>query len=231
QLLADSASKLTNYGIALIPDNSSTVIRTISGQEIGDTARLHASIRVYYRNPIYNNQPYTDFIVSTGDASMVNTSTAIDTHDLIIQGGVSYRNKMVFDLSMLPPLAAIHGAELDLTLNPAKSYAGNTSLDSIIYAVLLPSTEPYNSSKITGSYYGYRSSSTSNLYIFPNMISSIDYWTRYLNKGFLVFSAEGIINEYQELNRLVFYGNNEADSTKRPKLKIIYSTRPKLKSK
>ena len=69
----------------------------------------------------------------------------------------------------------------------------------------------------------------SDKFIFTSITSAIETWNRGEGKGFLVFHSEGNQNELRELDKLVFYGiNNAPDSSKMPTLTIIYSTRPKF---
>jgi len=151
----------------------------------------------------------------------------------MLQGGVSYRTMMYFDLSMLPPLAAVHKAELELVMDPELSRAGNILIDS---ATVISALTVYDTTDEEGlyveSYAGKETSS--NKFIFSSIVYSAEVWTREGGKGNLLLrygsgSSTPSAATYEErllLNRLVFYGPTIADSTLMPKLRIIYSTRP-----
>ncbi|TAL70759.1 MAG: hypothetical protein EPN82_01305 [Bacteroidetes bacterium] len=221
KLSADSATAGTIWGIALVPDINSSVIRTLSAQAI-DELRIHPYLRITYRK----KQDTLDTLIlqSAIDASVTNSNPP-DENTLTVQGGISSRFKLSFDISIIPDEAAIHVAELDLHINKSASQYGNYNLDSTIAASLYLDSS-YTSS--FGNYYGGNDSNNRELYKFPKITSAVQYWVTHGKKGVLVFSPEGFSNEYREFDKMVFYGMQTPDLTKRPAMRIIYSTRPKF---
>ncbi|MFA6572304.1 MAG: hypothetical protein WCT77_13840, partial [Bacteroidota bacterium] len=216
----DSAKHII-WGVSLIPDNSSTVLRTISALT-AEGARPHSFILVYYKTKTGSRDSV--MITSAIDATVVNATSLPPADRIVVQGGVSLRSLMTFNLSSLPNLAAVHSIVLELTKDTDNSYSANYGLDSTLYMVLKSDTG--SAALLKGSYYGYRNYSNKAKWIFNDITSAGEYWTRYQKKGYLELMAEGLDNEYRQLDRLVFYGMNDPDINNRPKIKIIYSTRP-----
>ncbi len=221
RLQKDTDSAKTIYGIALIPDENSNVIRTLSAQTVSEN-RTHPYISVTYK---LNNNQYTSIMNSAIDASCTNADPP-ETNSLTVQGGVSDRFNLTFDLSMIPDEAAIHAAEIEFTFDTTGSYAGNFGFDSTLDAKLF-----YDSTNQTNyiEYYGFRLNPTSNIYQFPSITSAIQYFIRHGKKGKLTFMPGTFQTEYRQLDRMKFFNIDAADTTKRPVLRIIYSTRPKIR--
>ncbi|OGU12467.1 MAG: hypothetical protein A2X61_02705 [Ignavibacteria bacterium GWB2_35_12] len=223
KLASDTTTVGTIWGIALVPDDNSSVIRSLSSQSLQDT-RVHPYIRTAYRR----TQDTLDTLILTSaiDASVTNSNPP-DEKSLTIQGVVSSRFKLGFDVSSIPDEAAIHIAELDLYLDTSISNYGNFNPDSTVVTRLY-----IDSTYSSYLYYYYGGNDTTlkpDLFRFPEITSAVQYWVTHGKKGELVFLPEGINNEYRELDKLVFRGINDPDPAKRPALRIIYSTRPKTK--
>jgi hypothetical protein len=220
KLMSDTLTAGNIYGIALVPDDNSKVIRSFSANTLQD-ARVHPYIKVKYRRTADTLD--TLIISSAIDASVTNSNKP-DEKSLTIQGAVSSRFKINFDVSGIPDEAAVHIAELEMYFDKSNSVSGNYGFDTVLLARLY-SDSTYTS--YLGDYYASRIDEKTGLYKFAAITSAIQYWITHGKKGELVFLPQGIDNEYREFDRMVFYGLNEPDSTKRPVLRIIYSTRPK----
>ena len=224
KLASDTLTAGTIWGIALVPDDNATVIRSLSSQTLIET-RVHPYIRITYRRT--QDKLDTLILSSAIDASVTNSNPP-DEKSLTIQGIVSGRFKMSFDVSSIPDEAAVHVAELDLYLDRSASNHGNFGLDDTLL-VRLYSDSTYK------SYYFYHTGRNdtlnTNLYRFPELTDAVQYWVTHGKKGELVFLPEGLENEYREFDKLVFRGLNDPDKSKRPAMRIIYSTRPKTRNK
>lgn len=218
------SDSLPDYGIGLIPDFSSNIIYTFNEQVAGATSDLRPKIKVIYKNKNDENDSVT-FKSAMGSAFIDDSKP--DDNTITIQGSVCYGSQLFFDVSYFPYLSSIHLAELILTLDPSRSYKGNLPLDSTLSILLI------SSDSVTGdtlrSYYAQRISGTDKFRV-SSMSSAVEFWNRNAKKGYLLFLPEGFINEFQEFERLVFYGPEEPDSSKKPRLRIIYSTRPNFDS-
>lgn len=218
------ADSLPDYGIGLIPDFTSNIIYSFNEQVAGATADLRPKIKVVYKNKKDENDSVT-FKSAMGSAFIDDSKP--DDNTITIQGSVCYGSQLFFDVSYFPYLSSIHLAELILTLDPSRSYKGNLPLDSTV-SILLLSGDSVTSDTLR-SYYAQRISGTDKFRV-SSMSSAIEIWNRGAKKGYLLFLPEGFINEFQEFERLTFYGPEEPDSSKKPRLRIIYSTRPNFDS-
>jgi hypothetical protein len=146
---------------------------------------------------------------------------------IVLQGVTSIRSQIFFDVSKIPQFASIVKAQLELTLDSSKSIISNFGLDSVLAAGEYTNLAE---SKPTVPYTAYRRANSS-VYIFPSITSAIERWTRSDGKGSLILIPQknaASSNELYFCDRLVFYGVDAVDISKRPKLTIIYSKRPKL---
>lgn len=217
--LKDSITATMNYGLALIPKEESSYIRKFFSQVVG-SVNPRPSIEIVYKNK--NNKSDTIWLLSANDLSVVKGKPAEESM-ITVQGVISYKSKLYFDVSILPPLAAVHHAELVLTLDESKSQWGNQGPDKVLQADLLSDT--VITSSIARYFQGERTENT-NKYVFKTIAAAVEIWNRRNGTGFLVLTPLGSDNIYRSIERMVFYGTSEPDSTKRPYLKVVYSQRP-----
>lgn len=224
----DSVLKYQNWGIALLPNPSSTVVRQISAQLVGDTGRTHPFIEVIYYNSANELDTFT--MQSAIDLS-VATDAAPDPGDFVVQGATEWTSQLYFDVSFFEYNTAIHKAELELTVDKSRSYNGNDGMDSLITLYYLNDTTYFSDNDnldTLRTYYGARTNGSDKFFV-SSISSGVEYWIRNKKPGFLHITTEGGENEYRQMDRIYFYGPNNPDPNKRPKLRIIYSTRPVLK--
>ncbi|MFN5310741.1 MAG: hypothetical protein ACK5C0_14925 [Candidatus Kapaibacterium sp.] len=204
------------YGIALRPQSGSTVIRSFSTGVVGNTQRKTSTIEVIYRRA---NAVLDTVILRSGyDASFLSSSIP-QTDDIVIQGGLPLVTELVCDFSSLPPNVAIQKADLVLTFDPSRSLFGNKGTDSILTATYIDSTR----NNLLGTTFGIRTKGT-NTFSYPLVSGFVEAGYRGKNKrGTLLLQ---VYDRIARTDRYVFYGINHPDKTKRPKMTIIYSTRP-----
>lgn len=217
QLRPDTNAPVINYGIALLPDDNSNVIRQFSSQAIGKTHKQPV-IYVYYRNK--DNEGRLLYLRSAMDASFVKAPKE-EEPVITVQGASSYRGQMTFDLSNIPDIASIHTAKLYMKLNRDKTKVGNYGIDSYILAEINDTTI---SATEKPQYVALRDS-TDYIYKFNQINSSVEWWLKHGKKGSMTFFVYGYENEVGRLDRLSFYGLDEKDSANKPVIKIIYSIR------
>ncbi|MCX7735696.1 MAG: hypothetical protein N2319_03185 [Candidatus Kapabacteria bacterium] len=209
------------WGLALIPDDNSSIINLFSSQMVTET-RLRPVLRIYFSN----GSGKTDSIayLSNIESSYIDGDRP-DPNSLTFQGGIIYYPKLKFDFSIIPKNSSVHKAELELWLNRGKSRFGNAYIDSILFA------GDYRDRKIDSmpyrSIYGFRFQN-SNRYLFPALAQLIESWVRGSGSGEIVISLDGL-NAYRKLDRYTFYNINDQDSNLVPKIRVIYSIRPQLK--
>ena len=160
------------------------------------------------------------------DSYFVNGPALEESDGIEIQGGLSYRSELSFDLSIVPELESfIHLAQLELTLDQERSQLGNFVADSTI---LMSNIEPVEDTTSNNLKIVVGITDTNYVYIFPRVSDLAESWVRTsggLGKLNLFYSRFGSeIEESRYLDTLVFHGLNDPDPAKRPKLKIIYST-------
>ena len=206
------------WGIALVPDDNSKVIRTFVGPTIGSTDNA-STLEIIFDNP--DNVEDTLNIEAGVDKSFYSVPE-YQTGELQVQGGVETRGMMEFDVSMIPKYSSIHTAQLELNIDRSKCIWGNFNLDSTLYAELPDDSSDVLEENFIRTYYAER---TLDKFYFTSITSAIEKWTRKEGKGFIVVHPEGIRNSLRELDKMVFYGL-DAEASLKPKLTIIYSVRP-----
>ena len=204
------------YGIALKPTGSSGVIRGFSTGLLGSADRKTSVVEVVYKRP---DASLDTIELRSGYDGSYFSGTIPTTDDVLMQGGISYVTELLCNFSKLPPNIAIQKAELTLTFDPSRSVFGNSGKDSVIYATYVDSTR----SNRLGSTFGIAKSGTDK-FSYPVVAGFVEAGYRSKNKAGTILLQ--VYDRIFRTDRYVFYGPNHPDKTKRPKLTIIYSTKP-----
>lgn len=210
----------TIWGIALLPKVESNVVQRFNGIGNPDDGET-TSLEIIYNN---SDDELDTLILYTGIEYSLMNAPDVSGDDMVIQGGVSYRTKLNFDVSMLPDLASIHKSELILNYNPDLSVWGSYGPDSIIALRLYDDIDPddYSTSPILEWSADLQEATTQ--YKFESISSAIETWNRTEDKkGSIVLLALPTEQEYRQLDRMAFYGPNSEKQELRPKIRIIYS--------
>ena len=225
RLQSDTNLRITNYGLALVPNGNTNVIRRFSTKSLSSADQSkYVFLRVVFRNQRKNNALDTVLIESGVDATMVNDATPNSNQNLVIQGSLMKRAKIEFDLTMIPKDAFIHYAQLSFVRNEAESKGGTNGIDEFIG--LSYYDNPDNASITPTRLFLAERTANTQTYTFKSIVSLVEQWLRYSNgKGVAYLEPEGT-SKLLEIDKVSFYGISTPDSTKRPSLKIIYSTRP-----
>gem|GEM_PF-1503862 len=225
ELQSDTVKRLTNYGLALVPNGNTNVIRRFSTKSLSSSDQSnYVFLRVVFRNQRKNNALDTIRIESGVDASMVNDNSAESNDNLVLQGSIMKRAKIEFDLTMIPKDAFIHYAQLSFERNEAESKGSTNGIDQTIGLAYYANPEAVTITP-TRLFLAQRTANTQT-YTFKSIVSLVEQWLRYSNgKGIAYLEPEGA-SKLLEIDKVSFFGITNADSTKRPSLKIIYSTRP-----
>lgn len=212
------------YGLALIPSSGSQVIRQFSTIGIGELERATTSIELVYKRA-GSTTTDTVYVHSAYINTFMESSTSLPEGKLVVQGGTVSRSRLLFDISIIPPLATIHRAELSLTLDSASSAFGNTGIPKTVSMRLAT-----GDSLISGDAayaVGTRKANTAT-YVFPNIGTALERWLRGTkNYGLILHTDAG--PEIRQLDRMVFYGLRATDIAKRPRLTLVYSVKPTTK--
>lgn len=207
------------WGIAF-RDNGSTAIRRFSTPTVINPDVPQTTLRIVYRK---SGGMLDTMTWKSGNNATFTYAPLGESGSITVHGSVAVDGIMSFDLSALPAGSAVHMAKLTLTLDPSRSIVGNFGTDSIVGARFIDSS---NSKNLAHDYFGYRVQG-SQKYVFPLLNSAVDGMLRRSGKGTVVLRPESKFDMHQ-CNRLVFFGHEAADSTARPILEAIYSTRPKM---
>lgn len=222
QLRPDTNAAVINWGIALIPNQNSNVIYSFGGEGVGNSTPTKIPlIQVIYKDK--NSKLDTFYLYSALNASFLKYPKTTDD-EIVIQGGLDVRTNLYFDISQIPKLASISKMELELTLNKEKTVLGNDSLKDVFRIDFVS-----DSLGAHGNYYYYASKidSNSSIYRCPSVTSAAVLWNRFDGKGILQIRPSDFAAQYQKLDKLVFYGINDPDPIKRPKVKIVYTIQSK----
>jgi len=219
-LFTDSAK----YGLALVPDAGSSLVRRFATIDAAQADQQVTSIELVYKR---TGSDHNDTVLVP--AAFINTFVEslipLRQDRMTVQGGVVYRTHLFFDVSMIPALAVIHRAELVLTLDPSASKNGTVDEEpDLIARFAVDSTLTTSDGSFAT---GVRQIGTDN-YTFPNIAPAVERWLRTGTNYGLILHSESA-RELPELNNMVFYGLNDPDPSKRPRLVIVYSVPAKLK--
>ena len=215
------------FGVALLPLANTNVIRQFSTVAGNNATRECTNLRVIFHNTKKDNALDT-LLIGSNSIYFAQNLMMKDTKKLYVQGGVTLSSALEFDISMIPKYAYIHSAHLEMTLDPDESRNGTILLNDTIEAgyYLENAFRISNSPKF--AYYGLRQldASRRNIYAFTDIASTLQFCLRNDKKARLHFFNYGIMDRYSEINMHSFYGPDCPDTTKRPKLTIIYSDMP-----
>ncbi len=229
-------------GLAILANKSSSVIRFIEPNS--------SYIEVKIRRKSDTLDTYYSFS-ERSFATFVTDERPTNPTSIVVQPGVLYRSLVTLDLSVIPMLSFVHNAKLTLTWNPDASRLSNRGMLDTLY-LKFPTTDssiPLISADGVPAVPGIRVEGT-NQYVFGrttdikfNSLSSIierlvESTTGSVTSRTMVLQATrdtevryfNVTPDYHEttdLSRMVFYGVNDPDPTKRPKLEITYSPRKK----
>lgn len=208
-------------GIFIKPNPNSTIIRQFSAASISAPKRDRPMLKVYYTRA--DGKPDSSITRSANDISIVCTPK-INENQVVVQGASGYRTEFEFDVSILPPLSAIHRADFELIMNESKSKYGNFGPDSLLRLEFI--VDSTDEDYFTRLYEGVREKN-SQKYVFNYLASAVEIWNRRGGKGRLILRPANVAEEQQQMDRIYFFGLE--DLANKPKLRIIYSKRPALR--
>ncbi|MEW5798989.1 MAG: hypothetical protein AB1728_08260 [Bacteroidota bacterium] len=141
--------------------------------------------------------------------------------DLEVRGGVGVRSKLKFDVSSFTGNPIVARAVMTLTVDTALSVYSGYTHDSLVAVLALPGPN-IDTSNTEYFAYGTKKSAAGSNPVYEFSITEISQrWINNLsvNEGVTVRWAA----ENSSGDRIVFFPHSAPDSTKRPKLKILYS--------
>jgi hypothetical protein len=184
-----------------------------------------------------------------GRASVVNSALPDNSAQeaIVVQGASALRTRLSFDLSQLPPFAAIHRAELVLPVDAIRSTVSNLGFPQSMqlyqeqnaeFPAVSRSFESQRNRISATSAVGFFDNTTGTArYIFSsnlNMASVVENIVKsggkknmmlQLRPEFVTQNGISRADEEQTTSRIVFYGLREQNLERRPRLVITYSPR------
>ncbi|MFN3782028.1 MAG: hypothetical protein ACK4SO_07620, partial [Candidatus Kapaibacteriota bacterium] len=127
--LQKSKDSIPIWGLLIAPEPNCNSIHQISAQYVTESKVLHPKLVVNYKYLDGSDRIW--YIHSAIDASVVDVPKFDTLRSLVVQSGYSYRVALGFDVSKLPPLSAIHYAQLELTIDLENTIYGSSGLDTI----------------------------------------------------------------------------------------------------
>ncbi|MDP1677901.1 MAG: hypothetical protein Q8L88_13670 [Bacteroidota bacterium] len=221
----DTGNHSKFYGFAL-------QARTIPTGLIGFTS-FNSPLEIFPRLLIkYTKNGTRDSVVLTyGEDTFVSKfATPPTLTPITVQGSFGIRSKINFNLDYLKnkPLVnrpTINKASLELTLDTTANTLSGYVPDSVVAFLAMDSSIVSDRSDSTIFVFGYRKEvvpNSSPIYSF-NVANNVQRWINGLKPNYgltLRWAAE-----FSSADKVVFFSSTAADSTKRPKIKITYSTK------
>lgn len=210
----DTSTAPKNYGLLFKPTASCQ--RFLGFNAYGETESANLpTLKVEYEQntsvDTLSSTPYMDVHVVTGTLPQ-------QSQYFYLQGGLSIRGFLYFDLSSLPKDIIVNSAKLELTIDTLKSLNGKPFSDSINVRALKDSiTKAFSGDSLIVSVL----KRNKNIYtgeitwLVQKWVSSND---PKINQGI----ALSLTDEERSVARLSIYGSKASEIVNRPRLKIIY---------
>lgn len=209
---ADTSLSEKNYGLALVPNASSTTIKGF--YLINNNVDYIPSIEV-----ILTKNGNTDTItLNTSDGLYLTDApvSVIPTDRIFLQNGIAFRNRLNFDLSKLPSNVIINNATLLFTLDNSSSFISANTDKRIIIGMM---TDTVNNKDTIFAEAFLRDTITYSV----SLNAVFQRW----NSGIMLNLGLSMKNyfELQNLDNFAIYNQFADDVSKRPRIKITYTLR------
>lgn len=165
-------------------------------------------------------------VIISGEDTFVSKFGATPTFaPITVHAAFGVRSKINFNISPLVNKPTINRAVLELTLDTVASSLSGFSPDTVIALLGMDSSIVSDRSDSTVYVFGYRKEVVANqspVYSF-NVANIVQRWSNGLKPNYgltLRWAAE-----FSSAEKAVFFSSTAVDSTKRPKIKITYSTK------
>jgi hypothetical protein len=216
-----AADAVPNYGIALVPQPHSAIVRGFGAFSI-DSAAYRPALQVIAVNTAGTVRDTS--IVSTGIDTFVGSleNLAQDPSLIYAQAGVVYRSQVRFPMTGIPRGAIINAASMDLAFNDGGSSLNRFAKDRVVAAQLLVGGASISStaeSEASGGF-GRPTSANSGVYSF-NVRHLAQAWLRGPNYGALIRTVNAA--EFRTIDRYAFHNERSSDPLLRPRLRVTYS--------
>lgn len=210
---ADTNYQVKNYGIALIPNNSSSTVKGFYSV-MNSSSDLRPQLTIILTK---NNDTDTLNYSGSQNLSLVNTSFQSNPEIFRLQSGVSYSQVLKFDLSKIPQGAIINDVQLFLTLDTANSEFTSQTIYKI-RAQYISDTSGW----VTETFPYFESAQGSTTQYVIRVIAPFQRWfSGQTNFGILLRPY----NNFSNLDLFSFFDVTATDITLRPRVIIKYTPR------
>jgi hypothetical protein len=212
---ADSLSAPKNLGLFFKPSANCQRFLGFNAYGLTDIPYLPL-IRVEYEQ----KSTFIDTLVANPfmDQHVVTGAIPPQSQYIYLQGGLSLRGFLSFDISALPKEIVINSAKLELSLDTLKTIDGTPSSDSIFVKALKDSiTKKLTADSLVVSVLKRNGNIYSGeiTWLVQKWASAID---DYSNQGVEL----SLSDEERSASRITIHGSKSEDITLRPRVKIIY---------
>ncbi len=210
---ADTSYAQKNYGIALIPNASSTAIKGFGGYYNGVSNLTPQIIIVANKNNTTDTLQFPFENISFPDVQ--NPYYPADR--IVVQNGIALNSIINFDIAKIPPRVIINDAYLRLKLDLSNTYINSLSVRTMQFSMMTDTVSKTNDGTAINTLL--EDSVTVSIHLTP-YFQKWNYGTA-VNYGALIRNVYSALN----LDRFVFYGPGVQDTTLKPKLLIRYTPR------
>lgn len=209
---ADPNYSVPNYGIALSPNASSSVLKAFYSSQTGSDVKPKIVV-------IYTKYGDTDTLFHDISETMFLADVNLTPlpERFYLQAGVSYDQIMRFDVSKIPSTATINDVQLILTLDSAGSIFTRISNKGLAAAFVT------DSALIKTEGFIFDGIVSGNQFVFrTRMMTAFQRWLNNTsNQGLMIIPGAQTSN----LDLFSFYDVNASDPNKRPRVIIKYTPR------
>ncbi len=211
---ANSNYPFENYGVAFVPNPSSTAIKGFYTSLIQTD-----SIKPFIKAVVQKGSKIDTIVLNSSESvSLSNVTNILIPQDrFILNTGISYRSILKFNLSKLPSKVTINDAYLELKMDPSNSFIKNYADSRIAFSRITDTTG---------------SVQTDGILFFTSKKDSITYTIRLqyiFQKWNMGATNYGVllnyVYDYQGIDKYAFYSQSITDASKRPLLIIRYTPR------
>ena len=202
-----------NYGIYFKPTPGSGKIVGFPAFGLSDTS--YASLTVV----IQREGSYTDTVIGylTADVSVISGDLpTLPTGEIAIQGGLTVRSKLFFDINDIPENVVINKAQLILTQDTLSSVTSESGAGSIaVYSIVDSTTDSVD------VYSAVLMTKQDNIFT-GDITHFVDNWVnKKNNQGMILISG----TQTDNLELLAIKGSNYSDLLERPLIKVTYTSK------
>lgn len=211
---ADTSYSAKNYGLAIVPNSSSTTIKGFYSENNTDTLRPFITLAIQTSSSVD-----TVILRYPSSVSLSNAPVSVipSSQYFLIQNGVSFRDILKFSFPNLPSNVIINEAYLQITINSSQSFITSGTSNRIKTDMVTDSST--KASNDEGFYLDRLDSIT-----YAGRINQIaQRWNSGVspNYGLLLRCP----SEGSNLDYFIFYNSDNTDISKRPKMRIRYTLR------